>query len=59
MANTAENLPGHRHPNDLVSAVFSDRHIEVGAQPHIHHMLSTLGFGSIGGAFSRRRAKID
>ncbi|WP_209683757.1 aminomethyl-transferring glycine dehydrogenase [Arthrobacter stackebrandtii] len=30
-----------------MSAVFSDRHIGVTAPPHIHHMLSTLGFGSL------------
>ncbi|MFQ4149935.1 aminomethyl-transferring glycine dehydrogenase [Arthrobacter sp. LAPM80] len=30
-----------------MSADFSDRHIGVTAQPHIHHMLSTLGFGSL------------
>ncbi|WP_202813572.1 aminomethyl-transferring glycine dehydrogenase [Arthrobacter sp. ERGS1:01] len=30
-----------------MSAAFSDRHIGVGAQPHVHHMLSALGFGSL------------
>ncbi|POH72935.1 aminomethyl-transferring glycine dehydrogenase [Arthrobacter glacialis] len=40
-------MPGHQNTNDLVSAVFSDRHIGVTAQPHIHHMLSTLEFGSL------------
>ncbi|MHA7304579.1 aminomethyl-transferring glycine dehydrogenase [Arthrobacter sp. TMN-49] len=30
-----------------MSAVFSDRHIGVTAQPHIHHMLTALEFGSL------------
>ncbi|WP_269939349.1 aminomethyl-transferring glycine dehydrogenase [Arthrobacter sp. HY1533] len=30
-----------------MSALFSDRHIGVATQPHVHHMLSTLGFGSL------------
>ncbi|MGO4385197.1 aminomethyl-transferring glycine dehydrogenase [Specibacter sp. RAF43] len=30
-----------------MSATFSERHIGVSAQPHVHHMLSTLGFGSL------------
>ena len=47
MTNTAENLPERQSTNNLVSAAFSDRHIGVTAQPHIHHMLSTLGFGSL------------
>ncbi|WP_427018925.1 aminomethyl-transferring glycine dehydrogenase [Pseudarthrobacter sp. P1] len=34
-------------PNSFVSAPFSDRHIGVSTQPHLHHMLSTLGFGSL------------
>ncbi|RAN74453.1 glycine dehydrogenase (aminomethyl-transferring) [Bacillus sp. SRB_336] len=40
-------MTGSQHPNSLVSALFSDRHIGVGAQPHVHHMLTTLGFGSL------------
>jgi glycine dehydrogenase len=47
LTNTAENLPERQSTNNLVSAAFSDRHIGVTAQPHIHHMLSTLGFGSL------------
>lgn len=47
MTNTPENLPGRQDTNNLVSAVFSDRHIGVTAQPHVHHMLSTLGFASL------------
>ncbi len=47
MTNTIDNLPGPQNTNNLVSAVFSDRHIGVTAQPHIHHMLSALGFGSL------------
>ncbi|MEV8183531.1 aminomethyl-transferring glycine dehydrogenase [Specibacter sp. NPDC078692] len=30
-----------------MSADFSERHIGVAAQPHVHHMLSTLGFSSL------------
>ncbi|PXA65612.1 glycine dehydrogenase (aminomethyl-transferring) [Arthrobacter psychrochitiniphilus] len=40
-------MPGSQNTNNLVSAVFSDRHIGVASQPHIHHMLSVLGFGSL------------
>ncbi|PYI67059.1 glycine dehydrogenase (aminomethyl-transferring) [Arthrobacter livingstonensis] len=40
-------MAGSQHPNSFVSALFSDRHIGVGAQPHVHHMLSTLGFASL------------
>ena len=47
LTNTADNLPGRQNTSSLVSAVFSDRHIGVAAQPHIHHMLSTLGFSSL------------
>nr|WP_265739312.1 aminomethyl-transferring glycine dehydrogenase [Arthrobacter polaris] len=47
MTNIADNLPGYQNTNTLVSAAFSDRHIGVVAQPHIHHMLSTLGFASL------------
>lgn len=45
MTNTPENLFGGTHSS--ASATFSDRHIGVNAQPHVHHMLSTLGFGSL------------
>ncbi|WP_315899886.1 aminomethyl-transferring glycine dehydrogenase [Arthrobacter alpinus] len=30
-----------------MSAAFTDRHIGVSTQPHVHHMLSALGFGSL------------
>ena len=47
MTNTPENLPARHNTNNLVSATFSERHIGVAAQPHIHHMLSALGFASL------------
>ncbi|WP_125611368.1 aminomethyl-transferring glycine dehydrogenase [Specibacter cremeus] len=40
---TAESLP----TSGFAAAGFSDRHIGVTTQPHVHHMLSTLGFGSL------------
>ncbi len=47
MTKSADNLPKPQTTNNLVSAVFSDRHIGVATQPHIHHMLSSLGFSSL------------
>ncbi len=47
MTNTPDKLTGSQHSNSFVSAAFTDRHIGVSTQPHVHHMLSALGFGSL------------
>ncbi|NGN83136.1 aminomethyl-transferring glycine dehydrogenase [Arthrobacter silviterrae] len=40
-------MTGSQNPNSVAPAGFGDRHIGVSAQPHVHHMLTALGFGSL------------
>ncbi len=44
--STSDDANGPQ-PNSTVTATFSDRHIGVTTQPHLHHMLSILGFHSL------------